>query len=334
MARRRSETPEGSSQSHLLVVFGGISLAAAVPLVLSSYPFYIHLLVLAGIYYIVSAGLTLVFGLAGQLSLAHGAFFGIGGYSSAILATKVGVPPIIGALIGAVLAGVVAWALARPIFRLRGFYLAMATLAFAEIMVSVFEQEVWLTGGPTGILSLPPPAVGPLVFDSPFSYYYLVLALALITTWISNNIDKSVLGRGLRAVASSEIGAASTGVDVSLFKTWVFVLSAIFAAVAGSLFVHYQALINPNNFDVFFAILIVMVLAIGGMDSLFGALLGSAFLVFVPSWLSSYPRYSQLIFGLVFLAVVVLLPRGLAGLAARVAPVRRLRAAFEDGPTG
>lgn len=287
---------------------------ALVPVVLRDQPYRLHLLILAGIYFVVSSGLTLVFGLAGQLSLAHAAFFGLGAYTSAILATRYGVPVLLGLLVGVVITSIVAAALARPIFKLRGFYLAMATLAFAEIIVVAFEQEVWLTGGPTGILALPVPALGPLAIDTRLSYYYLVLAFVAATTWIVANIDRSALGRALRSVASSEVGATSCGINVALYKTWVFVISAAVAAAAGSLYVHYQTLINPDNFSVDFAIIVVMVLAVGGMDSLLGAFLGSVFLVLVPSALANYPGYSQAMFGLVFLAVVVFLPRGLAGL--------------------
>lgn len=283
------------------------------PLLLGGRGITLHLLVLAGIYWVVAMGLMLIFGLAGQLSLAHAAFFGIGAYTSALLSTRLDVPVMLAFVAATVVAAVVSWIIARPVFRLRGFYLAMATLAFAEITVTVFEQEVWLTGGPTGILALPPPALGPIVFGRASSYYYLVWVVALASAWVTRNIIQSRLGRGLRAIASSEVGATTSGINIAVYKTWMFVLGGAFAGLAGALYVHYATLINPDNFSIDFAILIVMMLAVGGMDTLLGTFLGAAFLVTVPTVLARYPRYSQLLFGVLFLLVVALMPKGLAG---------------------
>src|SRR5262249_13145409 len=148
----------------------------------------------------------LIFGLAGQLSLAQAAFYGIGAYASAIVTTKLGLPVFVGFVVAIALTGVVGFVLAAPILRLRDVYLAMATLAFGNIVV-VIEQEVWLTGGGTGIINLPPPALGPLVFNRPLSYYALVWAVALVVVWIARNIMRSRIGLGLRAIGSSELGA-------------------------------------------------------------------------------------------------------------------------------
>ena len=302
----RMRTRPGSLVATLCVVL--------FPLFLLDEPYYLDFAIFAGIYYMVAVGLALVFGLAGQLSLAHGAFFGIGAYTSAIASTEAEVPVLVGLVGGVLLSGTVAWGLARPIFRLRGFYLAMATLAFGEIAVNVFEQEVWLTNGSAGIVGLPFPALGDFVFDSPLRYYYLVAAVAGLCLWISINVSKSDVGRGLRAIAGSETGATASGINVAKYKTWVFVISAAFAAAAGSLYVHYTALVNPGNFSVDFAVLIVMVLAVGGLDSVVGAFFGAAILVVVPNLLADYPRYSQLLFAVIFLAFVAFLPKGVAGL--------------------
>jgi branched-chain amino acid transport system permease protein len=301
----------------------------ALPLFLTAQPYYLYLLTLAGIYYIVAVGLVLVFGLAGQLSMAHGAFFGVGAYTSAMLALEFGVPVLLGFLAGAVLAGVLAWGLARPLFRLKGFYLAMGTLAVGEIIVNVFEQEEWLTRGSSGIVGLPAPALGSFSFLDPLSYYYLVAAVGLLCLWVSRNIVRSQVGRSLKAIAGSEVGATASGVNVARSKSWVFVISAAFTAVAGSLYVHYSSVVTPSNFTVDFAILIVMVLAVGGLDSIVGAIFGAAFLVIVPSLLAEFPRYGELTFAAVFLAVVVFMPRGIAG--ASVAALRVVTARIQKG---
>jgi branched-chain amino acid transport system permease protein len=286
------------------------------PILASRSPFLINLAIFIGIYYIVCIGLSLIFGLAGQLSLAQAAFYGIGAYASAIVTTKLGLPVLVGFGAAIVLTGLVGWILAAPILRLRDVYLAMATLAFGNIVVVVIEQEVWLTGGGTGMINLPAPAIGPLVFNRPLSYYGLVWAIALGVVWIARNIMRSRIGLGLRAIGTSELGAEACGVDVARYKTWMFTLGAMFAGIAGALNVHYLSFISPETYTMRFSILIVMILALGGMDSLLGAFLGAIVVVVVPDLLAGYREYSELIFAGLFLAVVMFVPRGMAGLVA------------------
>jgi branched-chain amino acid transport system permease protein len=304
----------------------GVLALVLFPILASRSPFLINLAIFIGIYYIVCIGLSLIFGLAGQLSLAQAAFYGIGAYASAIVTTKLGLPVLVGFGAAIVLTGLVGWILAAPILRLRDVYLAMATLAFGNIVVVVIEQEVWLTGGGTGMINLPAPAIGPLVFNRPLSYYSLVWAIALGVVWIARNIMRSRIGLSLRAIGTSELGAEACGVDVARYKTWMFTLGAMFAGIAGALNVHYLSFISPETYTMRFSILIVMILALGGMDSLLGAFLGAIVVVVVPDLLAGYREYSELIFAGLFLAVVMFVPRGMAGLVAeagrRVLPVR------------
>ncbi len=183
-------------------------LIVSVPLVLTGHPNLINMAVQVGIYYSVCIGLSLIFGIGGQLSLAQAAFYGLGAYTSAILSSKIGVPVLISIAAAGVLSGLVAWILATPILRLRTVYLAMATLAFGDIFVTIIRENRELTGGSTGIVNLPPPAIGYFSFDTPSRYYYLVWTFALIATWIARNLIRSRIGLGLRALADSEIGAA------------------------------------------------------------------------------------------------------------------------------
>lgn len=290
-----------------------VAVVAAVPLLLAGNAVLLHIAIMVGIYYTVCIGLSLIFGIGGQLSLAQAAFYGIGAYTSALLATKLGVPVLLAFVAAAIVSGIVGWLLAAPILRLRTVYLAMATLAFGEILVTLIRENRQLTGGSTGIVNLPRPALGAFVFESPTRYYYLVWAVALICAWIAGNIIRSRFGLGLRALADAEIGAASCGVDVARYKTWMFTLGAIFAGVAGALFVHYLSFISPDSFSVQFSILIVMILAVGGRDSLTGALFGAVAVTVLPILLAGYDKYSELVFGILFLATVMFMPRGLAG---------------------
>jgi branched-chain amino acid transport system permease protein len=287
---------------------------AAVPLALAGNAVLLHIAILVGIYYTVCIGLSLIFGIGGQLSLAQAAFYGIGAYTSALLSTKLGVPVLLGFVAAALVAGLVGWVLAAPILRLRTVYLAMATLAFGEILMTLIRENRQLTGGSTGIVNLPRPAIGSFVFETPTQYYYLVWAVALLCAWIASNIIRSRFGLGLRALADAEIGAASCGVDVARYKTWMFTLGAVFAGVAGALFVHYLSFISPDSFSVQFSILIVMILAVGGKDSLVGAFFGAIAVTVLPILLAGYDKYSELVFGVLFLSTVMFMPRGLAGL--------------------
>jgi branched-chain amino acid transport system permease protein len=299
--------------AHLWLKLAAVAVIAAMPLVFGGNALMLHLAIMVGIYYTVCIGLSLIFGIGGQLSLAQAAFYGIGAYTSALLATKLHVPVFLGFIAAALVSGVVAWVLAAPILRLRTVYLAMATLAFGEILVTLIRENRQLTGGSTGIVNLPRPAIGSYVFETPTQYYYLVWIVALASAWIAGNIIRSRFGRGLRALADAEIGAASCGVDVARYKTWMFTLGAIFAGVAGALFVHYLSFISPDSFSVSFSILIVMILAVGGKDSLVGALFGAIAVTVLPILLAGYEKYSELVFGVLFLATVMFMPRGLAG---------------------
>ena len=291
----------------------GVAAVVVLPLLLAGNANLLNLAILTGIYYTVCIGLSLIFGVGGQLSLAQAAFYGIGAYTSALLATKLNVPVFLGFIAAAFVSGAVGWLLAAPILRLRTVYLAMATLAFGEILVTIVRENREITSGSTGIVNLPPPVLGNFVFDTPTRYYYLVWTVALATAWIARNIIQSRIGLGLRALGDSEIGAASSGVDVARYKTWMFTLGAIFAGVAGALFVHYLSFISPDSFSVSFSILMVMILAVGGKDSLVGALIGAIVVTVLPIALAGYDHYSTLIFGVLFLMVVMFMPNGIAG---------------------
>lgn len=299
--------------THFVWKFAAVAAIVLAPLLLDGNALILHIAIMVGIYYTVCIGLSLIFGIGGQLSLAQAAFYGIGAYTSALLATKLHVPVLLGFIAAAVVSGIVAWILAAPILRLRTVYLAMATLAFSEILMTLIRENRQLTGGSTGIVNIPRPAIGSYVFETSTQYYYLVWMVALTSAWIAGNIIRSRFGLGLRALGDSEIGAASCGVDIARYKTWMFTLGAIFAGVAGALFVHYLSFISPDSFSVSFSILIVMILAVGGKDSLIGAFFGAIAVTVLPIALAGYEKYSELVFGILFLATVMFMPRGLAG---------------------
>lgn len=304
-----------------------LGVVALVPLAYPQ-PFVVTLLVFVGIYIIVCTGLSLIFGYAGQLSLTQAAFYGIGAYTSALLTTRLGLSFWIGLIAAGLLPGLVALAIGAPILRLRHYYLAMATLAFSEIMVVVFVQEVDLTGGPTGITHVPVPSLLGLSLSTPARYYYLVWTICVLVVGFSHNLIRSKFGRALRAISDNEIAAGAMGVNVAAMKSLMFVLSAIYAGVGGALYAHYISFVSPDTFSVSLSILLVIMVAVGGVQSLWGAVLGAVFITVLPSLLGAYQQYAMLVYGLILVLVLMFMPQGIAGVgAALLGRLRRPRAA-------
>src|ERR1039457_37212 len=216
---------------------GGLLALAAVigllPLALSNNYFY-DIAVLVGLNAIVCVGLNLLIGYAGQISLGHAGFFGLGAYGSAILASRYGWPPLAAMFTTTLAVAALAFAVGRPILRLKGHYLAMATLGLGVIIYMVITTEDKLTGGPDGI-SVVPFRMGSFVLQDERIWYWLVGALLLLAVWLALNLIESPAGRALRALHSSEIRAEVVGINAADHKVMVFVVSAVFAALAGSL---------------------------------------------------------------------------------------------------
>ncbi len=267
--------------------------------------------VAAGFNVILAVGLNLLMGYGGQISLGHAAFFGIGAYASGILTTRYGWQPwpAIGA--GLLAAFVIANAIARPVLRLRGHYLAMATLGFGIILHIVMVQEGAWTGGPDGMGGIPTLSLFGFALDSDLRWYYFITAVALVGVWVALNLVASRPGRAMRAVHGSEYAAAMMGIDTARTKANVFVYAALTAALAGSFFAHQQAFISPESFSFFFSIELVTMVVLGGLASTFGAVFGAAALTFLPEFLVVFEDYEVLIFGAILMGVMIFMPQGL-----------------------
>lgn len=280
---------------------------------------------LVGIYTIVAVGLNLLIGYAGQVSLGHAAFFGIGAYTSAILATKLGWPSWITLMVALILAGAVGMALGWIVLRLKGHYLAMATLAMGIIAFVLFRELRPLTGGNDGINYIPHLSLPGLTINSKVGEYFFIWVIAIIVLVIASNIIASRTGRALRALHFSEVAADAMGVNVALHKIKVFALSAGLAGLAGGIFAHIQTFIDPKSFDVTLSIMLVTMVVIGGMSSIWGAVAGAAVITFipkivealpkwfgnVPAWLENYSNYQALILGLILILTMVFMPSGI-----------------------
>ncbi len=291
-----------------LLILAGVILA--LPLGLGN-SYYLNVLVFVGIYSLITIGLSLLMGYTGQISLGHAAFFGLGAYTSGVLSTKFGVSPWLALLAAIFVTGGIAFLIAAPALKLKGHYLAMATLAFGYIVFIVFNQASSLTGGPSGFGQIPRFRLGNFLLRSDVHYYYLVWTLVIVVLWVSLNIIHSRVGRALRSIHEGELTANIMGVNTAKYKIQVFVLSAVYASLAGSLYAHFITFLNPTPFGFHFSIVLVAMVAVGGMASVWGAMIGAALLTILPEYLRAFHDYDILIYGSILLLIMMFLPQGL-----------------------
>ena len=305
---------------------GVILLAVVVVLVWLLPSYYTGLVTLIGLYALVTIGLNLFMGYAGQVSLGQAAFVGIGAYTSAALAVKAGVTPWLGMLAGALAAGLAAYLLSFVALRLRENLLALATLALGIVINVVFNEWDFI-GGSSGFKGIPKFTLGAYTFDLR-GYAVLSWVLVVIGLWFAGNLVASSFGRALIAISAGELGAQALGVDGLRLRRQTFVLSAVYAGVAGAVYASYASYIDPTSFSFLLSVNFVLMSVIGGLRSLWGALIGSAVVVVlgqvlqtvVPMVLPSARGDFQAFFlGIVLIAILVLLPGGITG---RVAAAR------------
>ncbi len=288
---------------------------------------YVDVMIFAGIFTLVSIGLSLLMGYAGQISLAQAAFFGIGAYTSGILTTRFGLNPWAAMAAGMVLSGLVAWVVGVPALRLKGHYLAMATLGFGVIVNIFLAEQVNLTGGPSGLTDIPAMRIAGYKVTSEFAWYYLVWGIVFCVLIFCLQLLHSRVGRALRAIHEEEKAAESMGVPTARYKVQVFIVGAVLAAVGGSLYAHYVGCINPSSFNLMWSIRFMLMVMVGGMHSLWGALAGTVLMTFVGNeWLQMFAEFEILVYGSILLAVALFLPGGIVSLAPILAARRRKRA--------
>jgi branched-chain amino acid transport system permease protein len=292
---------------------------AGIPLFVHS-SHWLSLLVFIGIQTIVVIGLCLLMGYAGQVSLGQAAFYGLGAYTSAVLTVKFGVSPWGAMLAGILFTGTVAYVIGVPIFRLRGHYLAMATLGFGVIVQLAFSQLRDLTGGSSGLPGVPRLAIGEFVFKTDLSYYYLVWTVVLLVLFLSLNIVNSRVGRALRSLHGSEVAAEMLGVDTGGYKLQVLVLSAVFASIAGSLYAHYMIFVSPMPFGFIGSMELVTMAAVGGLSSIWGAPFGAGAVFLLREALRSEMskvlhyaggEYQLVVYGVLLVIIMIFAPEGL-----------------------
>lgn len=274
-------------------------------------PYHLQVLTFIGIYTLLTLGLNMLMGYAGQISLGHAAFYGLGAYTTGILTVHYGWSPWSALPVSILLTATVAYLVALPILKLQGYYLGMGTLGFGMILYIFFREWSRFTGGDSGLVGIPSLALGGINLGSRTTYFFLVWATVLIGFEVCGRIVNSRVGRALRAVHDGEHAAAAMGIDTSRIKVHVFVLSAVFAAVAGFLYAHMVNFISPNSFDFMTSVRMVTMVVIGGMASIWGALLGACVITLLPQWLHVFMDYEMLVYGLILMAIMIFLPQGL-----------------------
>ena len=281
----------------------------------------LHILVIAGIYIILTLSLNLIVGYTGLPALGHAAFSCIGAYASSLLAINAGLSPWIGLLTGACAAALAGIAIGYPAVRLKGDYLALATFGLGVIVYSIAKNWVSLTRGPMGLPGIPGFSVFGFQFSGIWSYLLLVLVFVAITIFIISRIVNSPFGRVLLSIREDEIASESLGKDTTKYKLLVFIIGAFFAGIAGSLYSHYITFIDPSSFTLMESITILLMVIFGGMGRISGSIVGAIILVVFPELLrflgmpsSIAAPMRQMIYGLLLVFLMIKRPQGIMGL--------------------
>jgi branched-chain amino acid transport system permease protein len=297
---------------------------AVVPLLGSDY--LTNLMVVVMLHAMPALGLALLMGHTGQISLGHAAFYGLGAYGTAALSVHAGVSPWLSIPVIVAVVGVVSSYLGWVIFRLRGHYLAVATLGLGVIVSIAFVELRQWTGGPNGLSGIPPLRILDFAFSSDTRFFYVAWVVLILLVVAAQNLVRAPIGLLMRGIAESERAVASVGSDVEALKRKILVISAVYAAIGGALYAHYVGYISPQPFGVDFSIRLVVIIAIGGFVSIPGVLFGVAFVTLIAEPLQDLGYYDVVVYGVLLVAIISFMPQGL--LQAVFDASRRFVAAF------
>ena len=316
-------------QATAMAVF--VAIVVAFPLIFGN-SYFIGVGIAAGAMAAGTVGFVLLLGYAHQLALGQAAFCIVGGYVSALATTRWGWDPFVALLAGAVLAMILAYVVGKPVLKLRGFILAMASLALQLLLIAVLQEQEY-TGKALGIPGVPKFAVLGIKLETDLAYYYVTWAFVLVAIVVGLNINASRIGRSLKAIAASEMAAGSVGVDVTRYKVQMFVISAGMASVSGSLAIHYLRVMGPHIFDFAYSLNIVTAVIAGGLVSIWGGAVGASIFIAIREIVRSVgiPYLESIVMGLLTCFILIAFPRGFAGVIAdshrRLFPARAPAAA-------
>jgi branched-chain amino acid transport system permease protein len=293
--------------------------AALVPVAVRS-EYILHTAVLAGIYVILASSLNITNGYTGLFSFGHAAFYGIGAYTAAILATRLGWGFALTLPAAGVVAAAFGAALALPTLRLSGIFLALVTIGFQEIAYLVTLNWIGLTRGPMGIPGIPPAALFGVELRGNAAYYWLVLALDVLTLFVLSRIVTSRVGRAFVAIREDELAAEASGIPAFRMKVLSFVIATFFAGIAGAFFAHHARFVSADSFRLDETFVILTMLIVGGLGSLAGPVIGAVALVILPEASRFLAEYRGVVYGLILIGVILFRPEGVAGVPGIIQP--------------
>jgi len=325
-------TTLGVTQGRVLAALALILVAVA-PLLLNAFGGggLLSSLVIAGIFFIALLGLDVVLGYCGQVSLGHAAFMAMGGYTAAICAVKLNLPPLVGVLVGLVVSLLCATVLSLVTVRLRGHYMALATLSFGLLVDTLTVGLSDLTGGPSGMTGIPNFSIGGYTFAGPVPNYYLVWGVVIVSLVVLTNAMGSDFGRTLRSIKTDQTAALALGIDVPRYKLYAFLIGAAFASIAGSLLAFDFQFLSPDMVSTQQSFLIITMLVIGGEGTLVGPVIGVILLTLLPTAFQFLANYKTLASGILLVTAMLYFPSGLYG--GFTALVRRLSGGSRPTPT-
>ena len=275
-----------------------------------------HMTILIGIYTLGAISVNLLLGYAGQLSLGHAAFFGMGAYVSALTCLKLALPMWIGMVVATLFAGLLGYVVAKLALKLRGAYFVILTISVAEILKLVGLNWVTLTKGPMGLTDIPVAviplaSIGTIDFGEKIPYYYLVLLSATLCASLQHRIVRSSLGRSIISIRENEDLAESVGINCYKVLVVVVVISASITGFSGSLYAHYVSFIDPGVFAFFFSVNLVMMVIGGGKGTLIGPIVGAVLFTLIPEWLRVFGDARMAVYALIVVFIVIFMPRGI-----------------------
>lgn len=305
-----------------------LGLAVAAPMLVSS-PYLMHLLAISGIWAILALSMDLVLGVTGLLSAAHGALFGIGGYTSALLVVRLGMNSWPALALAAVAGGLGGLLIGLPTLRARGPYFVISSLCFGLVVQIVIDKWDALTFGPLGVTSIPPPSaialpgLGRVAFESLTGQYYVILTVLVLAVVAVRRVIDSRLGRAFRAIRVNEDLAEALGVPTRRLSLLAFVLSGVVAGVAGALYASYISYLHPADASFWISLNAILFVVVGGAGTTLGPIVGAVAMTVLPEGLRLFEEFRLLLFGLLLVVVIMYFPEGIVGGAGRLRAVIR-----------
>jgi branched-chain amino acid transport system permease protein len=314
LAERKRDVSEYPLKSLSLTHFAVVALILLAILLPPWFGSYYHFVAgLALINVIIAIGLNILTGNAGQISMCHSSFMAIGAYATTYFFTKIGLNYWVSLPLGGLFAAACGFAVGFPALRLRGFYLAVATLGFLEFVQILVEQLPSITGGVRGISS-PRPVLFGVKLSSDLTFYYVILATALLGIWCARSLLASPTGRAFNAIRDSEAAAQTLAIPLARAKLIAFVVAAFYAGIGGGLFAALVGFIDPLEFGVLTSIRHIVFIVTGGLGSVTGSIIGALLLTALPELLRGFKEYNEFVFGGLLLVVLILMPKGIMGL--------------------